>query len=689
MVARRRLGHVLWAVAALLVGWRGGECGTEPAPPPVFPQPAKMELLGPRLTLGKNARLVLPGGDERLAWVAEVLSAELGRALGAGGGRLAIVNEAPTDTPGAADVSLGTASAGRLAAQRAKALAGELAEKAGAYVLAVEPSGVAVLGRDAAGAFYGALTLLQLFTPPDQLTCAKIVDSPYHFYRGMRAGLPRGKPREGEVTHAYFRDLLRLMAFCRLNHVWVEGTSWNTPMRRHPEMAWQDVLTPDQAKALVGFATRQFLSMDGSLSWQWVYYDYKRLAELYPDETWDTMRGVRKKSRVNVCPSNPESWKLLFETMEDIVEVLPGDHFAVPLDEMYQEYNGSRWAVCKLCQGKDPVKLFAEFASRLTGRVLELGKVPIIGGGMLVREHQGWYKDIYKAIDLIERRDKLAVYNWSEGHIRRGAMKVKGETLHVPDFKATPFFRGHGYKDVMHLFAGNDHWAGRPEMREVRGKLDCYGGFVSYYHPMNYELMKQNGTLANLVFTAQHLWSPDSPPMDSEDDARACRYGEALADGVLQGKSYVEAIAGARRAWLAPPGSTVLTGGAVGRVFESKDPPINLMEKQRGDRTAGEMRIALPVEEANPAAAYLVLTLFDWDQRGEGEITLNSHKVDLATSKLSNGRDYEFPPVRVPAAWLKFGSEPNVLKFTWRSTAGFIARKARIILADAPGDERR
>ena len=62
-------------------------------------------------------------------------------------------------------------------------------------MLAVAPSGVAVLGRDAAGAFYGALTLLQLFTPPGEVACARVVDAPYHFYRGMRAGLPRGKPR--------------------------------------------------------------------------------------------------------------------------------------------------------------------------------------------------------------------------------------------------------------------------------------------------------------------------------------------------------------------------------------------------------------------------------------------------------------------------------------------------------------
>ena len=303
---------------------------------------------------------------------------------------------------------------------------------------------------------------------------------------------------------------------------------------------------------------------------------------------------------------------------------------------------------------------------------------PILGGGMLLREHQGWYKDIYRAIDLIEHRDRIVVYNWSEGHIRRGAMRVKGKQLRVPDFKTTPFFRTLGYKDVVHLFTGNNQWRCRPEMREVRGKLDCYGGFVSYYHSMNHELMKDKGTLANLVFTAQHLWSPDRPAMESAADARACRYGEALADAILRGRSYVEAIAAARKAGARPEAA----GAPRGRSFESKDPPVNLLGKERGGRTEGTMRIVLPIEEANPGAAHLILTMFDWDQEGEGRISLNGHRIGLATTRRSNWRDHEFPPVRIPASWLKFGPEPNVLRFEWLSTSGFIAKKARIVLSE-------
>jgi hypothetical protein len=361
----------------------------------------------------------------------------------------------------------------------------------------------------------------------------------------MRVTMPRGRPRPGEITHDEFRNFLKLLSYFKLNHVWVQGTSWGLPLKSHPELAWKDVLTVEQVRAFDRFGSDHFLSMDGSLDWSWLYYDYKHLAELYPDETWDRMRpGVKKKSRLNPNPCLEETWKLLFETMDDVMDLLSGDHFAIPLDEMHQEQHGSRWGVSPACEGKDPVALWADFADRLAAHVVAKGKIPIMSGGMLLREHQGWYRDIYKAVDRIDLRDRIVISNWSEGFIRKGEVKLKGKPLMNPAFSTTDFFREHGYKGVMHLLMGR--WQGRPELREVNGRLDCYGGFVSYYHPMTYPLMKKKGTLKSLVFSAQHLWSPDQPPMDSKMDRRDGRYAEALADAVMQGKSFLQAVQAAR-----------------------------------------------------------------------------------------------------------------------------------------------
>ena len=561
--------------------------------PLVFPAPVQVKPGEGVFTVDRNTRIVVPPGNPKLRTVAEALSAEFGKALRVPGARLAVVEKATirSGQPGKGEIQIllmpKALMKGRIAVPTGE-------KRPGRYHLEVLTGGHAgplIIGDDEAGCYYGAMTLLQLFRETGEgqgeIPSVTVTDHPYHTYRGIRSVLPRGIPRKGEITHAYYRNLLRLWGFCRLNHVWVQGCSWNTPMRRHPEMGWQDVLTEKQAKEIVDFAGRHFLSMDGSLDFQFLYYKYKHLAEIPEGETWDSLKKkVRKMSRVNPCPSNPETWKVVTEMMEDQMAVLTGDHYAVALDEMYQEYHGSRWGVCPRCKGKDPVKLWADAANRLVAKVLEKGKTPVLGGGMLMREHQGWYKDIYKAIDLVEHRDKIVIYNWSEGHIRRGAMRVGGKRLINKTFSATPFFKQHGYKDVCHLFAGTN-WRGRPEMREVKGKLDCHGGFVSYYHGMNYEIMKQRGAMARTIFTAQHLWSPDSPAMDSPEDRKMQRYGEAIADAVCRGKTYLEAIELGRKAYAAPEGTKLLAGGAMGRGFASQDPPVNLLGKGRGERTEG------------------------------------------------------------------------------------------------------
>ena len=175
----------------------------------VFPAPAEIKVLDGTAPIGAGARIIVPAGEEKALYAADMLAAELGKALGAEGGKLAVVSEEQAGEPKAGDIALGTAAKGKRAAGCVGGLAAELSKKEGAYVLAVRPKGIGILGRDADGAFYGALTLLQLFTPgkagSGAIACAEISDFPYQFYRGIRSALPRGKPMPGELTHEYTR----------------------------------------------------------------------------------------------------------------------------------------------------------------------------------------------------------------------------------------------------------------------------------------------------------------------------------------------------------------------------------------------------------------------------------------------------------------------------------------------------
>ena len=647
--------------------------------PPIFPTPVSIEFLEGVFQADVKTVIAVPQNNEKLDIIAGFLARELGETLEAPNGSLRVVKEDDWTKQNQYALYLGYLDNADDAIKRAETTTAELPQKEGAYLLSVDRDGAVVLGRDAQGVYYGCLSLLQIYDGNEggKFAYTKIVDYPYQYYRGMRVTPPRGKPRAGEISHDYFRNFLRLLSYFKLNHVWVQGTSWGLPLRRHPEMAWKDVLTINQAREFDECGRSHFLSMDGSLDWMWLYGSHKDLAELYPDETWENMRPeVKKKSRLNPCPSNPETWKILYETMDDVMELLSGDHFAIPLDEMYQEYHGSRWAVCPLCKGKAPVRLWAEFTDRLAAHIVEKGKIPIMSGGMLLREHQGWYKNIYQAIDMIDHRNKIVIYNWSEGHIRRGGMMVGGRRLRDPDLKTTSYFRAHGYKGVMHLLM--DRWKGRPELREVNGRLDCYGGFVSYYHAMDYETMRRKGTIGSLVFSAQHLWSPDMPEMDSPQDKRLLRYGEAIAAAVLHHKSFIEAVGEAREVYR---NAEIINATPLipDRLFESTDDSLDLTV---AERVSGVMRIELPAEEANPQQVFLFLDIKGWSGEKSGEILLNGHKVDLNTAGERQGEARNLSPFTVPAKWLKYGADKNVLRFTRRNEEGFKVAKAAIGIID-------
>lgn len=617
--------------------------------PPLFPAPAQVRVGSGSFRLDADTRIHVESVSSSDA-AASLLADELGGALGHR--PLAIVK-----------------SGGSVKGHIVVRLAGAPSGPPGAYTLIVSPDSVVIRGSDPSGCTYGAMALLQLFTPSagglGDIPSVTLHDRPFHQYRGIRSTLPRGTPRPGELTHDDYRKWLRFWGFCRLNHVWIQGCSWNTPMERYPELAWSDVLTREQADSLVAFADRRHLSMDGSIDWQWLHYHYRHLAEIPEGETWKSVAAAsRKMSRVNPCPSNPETIRLLTEQMDDAMDVLTGDHFAVPMDEMYQDYHGSRWGVCPLCKDRDPVSLWAGLANSLIDKVLERGRTPILGGGMLMREHQGWYKDIYTAIDSVRNRDKVVIYNWSEGHIRRGAMNVGGVRLQDESFSATPFFRAHGFKDVVHLFAGT-RWQGRPEMREVNGKLDCYGGFVSYYHDMTYPTMKERGAVARTVFTAQHLWSPDTPAMESEEDRRMERYGEAVADALFRDASLVDAIAFGRRAYSSPADTRVVATGLLGRVFSGQP-----------DST-GVVRIELPVEEANPGSASLVLHLQEWPPDGDVSLLLNGHRVVVTSGRAAD-------PIPLSPSWLRFGPQHNLLVIPGDQATRPVLDEARILIIDTP-----
>jgi len=461
-------------------------------------------------------------------------------------------------------------------------------EKAEGYALVVAEDGILLDAHDPAGAFYGTLTLLQLFDREQSgFRCARVRDWPHFVYRGTRLHLP--KPGEFEP----FNNFIRMLGFLRVNQVWFRdlyvrrlADSVRLPRCGGPEHP--DALDKTRVEQLGKFAARHAVWLNASMMpSSWFFVRDPSLVELAPGEDLKTVYIKSRAtghvklpwpmgSRFNLCPSNEKTYELAFKLMDELIDMFPGPYFDIGVDEFYQDYNGSRWGVCPRCRGKDPVKLLADYINRMAGHAISRGKIPIVNSTMLLRGHGGYYKDAYKAADLI--RKDVVINNWSEGHIRRrfsGPIKrptdaqiarckwesekeygrmmaslTEEEIKELAHFKATEYFRRKGINKVIHMINVGKRWRGRPELREVHGKLDAHGVFTTYYSgPIRgvypafaSDALEKNGLMGELAFTAEHAWTPDVPAMDSAEEARQIDYAYAVMKALREGKTFLDAI---------------------------------------------------------------------------------------------------------------------------------------------------
>jgi hypothetical protein len=425
------------------------------------------------------------------------------------------------------------------------------------YNLAIRPEGVNLDGKLLGGQLYGVLTLLQLMDPDRRrVACFEITDSPKMRFRGLRGHLPR----DSQGEYASFSAIVRAMAFCRLNQLWIRdlyvrrfpaAVIWAA----HPEISDAEAISKNGIDNLMGYATAWNVEVMASLAATAdnVWSKYCELIEMGAGESPDLVniktekeKGRTEKfrfgSRFNFCPSREQTYRLLFDLIDEMVPLFSSEIFDLGIDEVDQTYNGSRWGACELCRGKDPVKLFADHVNTLADYVKSKGKIPLINSTPFIKEHAGSFHDIYKSVDLI--RKDIVINNWSEKHVR----DMQKDWLGRPSkFRSTDYFKQHGFEKIVHLVGHERRWADRPELLESKGQLDCYGAFVAHYSYMTDGKFKDSATIDDIAFSSKHFWNPNHPEIGSDEDERQIGYAKGVIRGILEGKPMLRAIADARK----------------------------------------------------------------------------------------------------------------------------------------------
>ena len=230
-------------------------------------------------------------------------------------------------------------------------------------------------------------------------------DWPAKPFRGIKLYLP------GHENIAYFKRFVRdFMALYKYNRVIVE---LNGAMRldRHPEVnaGWlelhrdlnatrrdrspgpggqfQDsanadtadgeVLEKSEVAALVAYARQHHVEVIPEIpSLTHSYYlltRHRELAEI-PDAEWpDTY-----------CPSNPQVYNLLFDVLDEYIEVMKPRMVHVGHDEWRMP-----WGVCPLCRGKDPRELYAQDINKIHDHLTQRGIKMSIYGDHLIEPLRG------------------------------------------------------------------------------------------------------------------------------------------------------------------------------------------------------------------------------------------------------------------------------------------------------------
>ena len=230
------------------------------------------------------------------------------------------------------------------------------------YLLEVTAAGVDVRAGDAAGLFYGAMTLLQLATPGDGGTIAlpavRIEDAPRFSWRGFMMDPSRHFWSVDQV-----KQVIDAMAMHKLNTLhWhlTDDQGWRIEIKRYPKLAeiggcripsgdagvdpatgkprpYCGYYTQEQVREIVAYAAQRHITIVPELN---IPGHATAAIAAYP-ELGATDRPLAPSSEWGVFPNlvnaEEDTFEFLEHVIDEMVELFPGTFFHIGGDEAVKD----------------------------------------------------------------------------------------------------------------------------------------------------------------------------------------------------------------------------------------------------------------------------------------------------------------------------------------------------------------
>jgi hexosaminidase len=229
------------------------------------------------------------------------------------------------------------------------------------------------------------------------------------------------------------------------------------------------------------------------------------------------------------CPSNPKSYEIVFDILDEIIDVFQPSYMNIGHDECYT------LAKCPLCKDKDPVDLYVgdiiKINDYLRARNVKalMWSEKFIDNVMLLDEDGKYHGyggigdpllDVPKCIGCVGKVPKdvtLLHWYWS---LCEGDREKELQDMGYPMFFGN--FQGTSLKDYRARIGG------------------VAGGFISNWGSFEEEHMQRNGQNFNLLSTAWVFWNHtyDTPQsayvQDLTKEALYARYKKTLGEDVVE-----------------------------------------------------------------------------------------------------------------------------------------------------------
>ncbi|MRN53773.1 family 20 glycosylhydrolase [Paenibacillus monticola] len=237
------------------------------------------------------------------------------------------------------------------------------------YMLEVSEHRVSIQAVDAAGLYYGLQTLLQLRNAQGEIAPVTIMDWPDTRLRAMNYDLRQtfSKP---ELLISYLADF----SIYKINAVLIEYED-KFPFRKYPELTHpQHALSPEQLEALQRVAAEHFIEIIP------LQQSFGHLEYVLRHDRWRHLRETAS-STGEICPSRPESYQLITDLLEEMMEAHPSSPYIhLGCDEVYSLCECGQ---CREAFGGIRERAFIAFLNQLIEFTANRGKTPVFWHDML------------------------------------------------------------------------------------------------------------------------------------------------------------------------------------------------------------------------------------------------------------------------------------------------------------------